>query len=46
MAKYVVWNEIKIREFLSLARLTTEQKKVFDDMLDPRISFGTKGGNR
>ena len=39
MAKYVVWNEIKIREFLSLARLTTEQKKVFDDMLDPRISI-------
>lgn len=39
MAKYVVWTEIKIREFLSLARLTPEQRKVFDDMLDPRISI-------
>jgi hypothetical protein len=38
MANYVVWNEIKIREFLSLAHLTSEQRKVFDDMLDPRIS--------
>lgn len=39
MAKYVVWNEIKIREFLSLARLTPAQRKVFDDMLDPHISI-------
>ena len=39
MAKYVVWTEIKIEEFLRLAHLTPEQRKVFDDMLDPRISI-------
>ena len=39
MAKYVVWTEIKIEEFLRLAHLTSEQRKVFDDMLDPRISI-------
>ena len=39
MANYVVWNEIKVKEFKYLARLTPEQEKVFDDMLNPRISI-------
>ena len=40
MAKYgVVWNAIKIREFKALANLTSDLEKVFDDMLDPRISI-------
>ena len=40
MAKYgVVWNAIKIREFKSLANLTSDLEKVFDDMMNPRISI-------
>ena len=40
MAKYgVVWNAIKIREFKALANLNPELEKVFDDMINPRISI-------
>ncbi len=40
MAKYgVVWNAIKIREYKFYANLTPELEKVFDDMLNPRISI-------
>lgn len=39
MANYVVWTEIKVNEFKYLARLTPELEKVFDDMIDPRISI-------
>ena len=40
MAKYgVVWNAIKIREYKFYANLTPEMEKVFDDMLNPRISI-------
>ena len=40
MAKYgVVWNAIKIREFKALANLTPDLEKVFNDMLNPRISI-------
>ena len=40
MAKYgVVWNAIKIRDFKAIANMSPELEKVFDDMLNPRISI-------
>ena len=39
MANYVVWNAIKVKEFKYLARLTPELEKVFDDMINPKISI-------
>ena len=39
MANYVVWTDIKVKEYKQLARLTPELEKVFDDMINPRTSI-------
>lgn len=39
MANYVVWNALKVKEFKYLANLTPELEKVFDDMINPRVSI-------
>lgn len=38
MANYVVWTDIKVKEYKHLARLTPELEKVFDDMINPQTT--------